>query len=280
MSIVRFDSPAEYFAAAAPLVAHDEARSVGLLAWVEGLKLLHVPERTFMAIWQSGTGCGVAHQRGNPWPVFVGDSCRAACAAFADALGGEHPELQGVVGQRAACEAFVQQWSQRTGRIGRFRHHMRDHRLARLIAARGVRGHARLATLHDRAWLVTMQLAFVHDAGLPTMTTQSAERAVHDRLIAGRFRIWNDGDADVAFAGYVPAGRSAARIAPVFTLPAYRGNGYASAIVAALCVELAEQGRSLYLVTDVTNAVSNALYARLGFEPLGDHFTYDLVESD
>lgn len=106
MSLIRFDSADAYLTAAAPLIAHDVARSVALRAWIEGVKRASVSERAFMAIWRSAGSLGVAYQRGDQ-PVIVGDSAAEACVAFADVLAEVHPKLDGVVGKLPACEAFA-----------------------------------------------------------------------------------------------------------------------------------------------------------------------------
>ena len=81
MSLIRFDSADAYLAAAAPLIAHDAARSVGLRAWIEGTKQASATERAFMAIWRSGEAVGVAYQRGEQ-PVLIGDSATRLLASL------------------------------------------------------------------------------------------------------------------------------------------------------------------------------------------------------
>ena len=275
MSLIRFDSADAYLAAAAPLIAHDVARHVGLRAWIEGVKRAPSSERVFMGIFHAPRARGAAYQRGDQ-PAVIGDSPAEACGAFADALADEHPGLEAVVGALAACESFAQRWHSRTGRTHSLRFHMRDHVLRRLIAPRLPGGTSRVAGPGDRGWLLEMHREFAIDARMPPLTDESAMRLVDERLADGRFRVWNDGE-DVAFAGFTHAGPDAARVAPVYTRPSFRGMGYGAAVVGALCAELCDEGRSVFLVTDLTNPTANALYARLGFVPLGDFYTFDLV---
>ena len=62
-------------------------------------------------------------------------------------------------------------------------------------------------------------------------------------------------------------------------MPAARGRGYATALVAALARALLAAGRRrLFLVTDVANPTSNAIYARIGFRPENDIYHFDLVD--
>ena len=274
MSLIRFDSADAYLAAAVPLIAHDVARSVGLRAWVEGLKRGDPTERAFMAIWRSEQTVGVAYQRGDQ-PVVVGDSAERAAEGFADALADEHPKLDGVIGRLAACEAFAERWRVRTGRTRELRFHMRNHMLRALIPPPAVSGSIRVAGQADRDWLIEMHDAFAVEARLPS-APGSAPRMIDERLAEGRFRIWTNAE-NVAFAGFTIAGPHAARVGPVYTLPAFRANGYGAAIVGAICIELTRSGRQVFLVTDVANVTSNALYLRLGFVPLADSHWFDLL---
>ncbi len=91
-----------------------------------------------------------------------------------------------------------------------------------------------------------------------------------ERVARGDFRIWDDGGR-VAYAGFNDAAPDFARIAPVYTLPAHRGRGYATALVAAMSRELLARGkRKLFLTTDLANPTSNAIYARIGFRAEND----------
>ena len=274
MTLDRFDDADAFAAAAVPLVAADQARVVGVEVWVAGIKQARSGERRFMATWREGAAVGVGYQRGEA-PLVLGDSAPRACVAFADALAGEHATLAGVVGTEPACQAFAQRWHVLTGRTHSPRFHMRNHMLDRLVVPRPVNGRVRVAAGGDREWLLDMHHAFAQEAGV-AWTPQTAQRLVDERLAMAAFRIWNDG-GDVAFAGFTPAGNHAARVAPVYTLPAFRRRGYGAALVGAICADLLAAGRRVFLVTDVTNPTSNQLYARLGFRPLDDFREFDLV---
>jgi predicted GNAT family acetyltransferase len=61
-------------------------------------------------------------------------------------------------------------------------------------------------------------------------------------------------------------------VAWVYTPPELRGNGYASAVVAALSErELAGGAAWCSLFTDLANPTSNHIYAELGYEPRCDY---------
>lgn len=57
----------------------------------------------------------------------------------------------------------------------------------------------------------------------------------------------------------------------VYTPPAARGRGYASACVAALSQRVLDDGAHFcMLYTDLANPVSNAIYQRIGYVPVAD----------
>ena len=62
-----------------------------------------------------------------------------------------------------------------------------------------------------------------------------------------------------------------ARINLVYTLPAFRARGYATAAVAALTRRLLAGGsRYCCLYTDLANRTSNSVYRRIGYLPVCD----------
>jgi predicted GNAT family acetyltransferase len=66
------------------------------------------------------------------------------------------------------------------------------------------------------------------------------------------------------------------RIGPVYTPTDRRGNGYGSAVTAAAALWAREHGaQDVVLFTDVANPTSNAIYQRIGFEPVNDYARID-----
>jgi predicted GNAT family acetyltransferase len=61
------------------------------------------------------------------------------------------------------------------------------------------------------------------------------------------------------------------RVGPVYTPPACRGRGYASAAVASLSQRLLDDGASrCMLFTDLSNPTSNKIYDALGYRRFAD----------
>ena len=76
------------------------------------------------------------------------------------------------------------------------------------------------------------------------------------------------GRADPAVAGQ-------ARIGPVYTPPERRGQGFGGAVTAAVSQAARDAGvAEVLLYTDLANPTSNALYQRLGYEPVSRRAIY------
>ena len=140
-----------------------------------------------------------------------------------------------------------------------------------------VEGRARPAVQGDLDLVADWMAAFGAEAGLGVQPSHDALR----RAFAGaarRMRLWQVQGTPVALGGHAPLASTpvgnVGRIGPIYTPPA-RNHGYASGLTHALARELLGQCHTVMLHTDADNEVSNRLYARLGFEAVGD-----LVEVD
>ncbi len=61
------------------------------------------------------------------------------------------------------------------------------------------------------------------------------------------------------------------RVGPVYTPPWRRGRGFGGAVTAAVSQAALEAAvEEVLLFTDLANPTSNALYRRLGFQPVTD----------
>ena len=275
MRVTRHTDPDAFIAAAAPMAARGEASASFFSGWAHAMKRTAPPadERVYLATFGDR---GAAIQR-DDGPVIVGQSDPGAAAAFADDLAPEWPALQGVMGVPAACEAFARVWRAATGRGYARRAHLRQHMLTAVADVPTAPGAPCRSAESDIGWLVEAQIAFVAEAGVPDSPEQIRVR-VPKRVARGDYRIWNDG-GPVAYAGFNDAAPDFARIAPVYTFPAHRGRGYATALVAALARELLAGGKArLFLTTDVANPTSNAIYARIGFVAETDDVHLDFVD--
>ena len=277
MNVIRHFDPDAFLAAAQSMSERGEASASFFTGVAHTLKRTPPPdgERVYLATLGDELARGAAIQRADG-PVIIGASDATAARAFAADLARDWPELQGVVGAPAGCEAFAQTWLELTGRGHKLRVRLRQHMLTEVNDVPSAPGAPRMAAEVDTEWLIERQNAFIAEAGIPDPPARVREY-LPKRIARGDFRIWEDG-APVAYAGFNDAAPDFARIAPVYTLPECRGRGYATALVAELSRELLARGkRKLFLTTDVANPISNAIYARIGYRAENDDCGFDFV---
>lgn len=186
----------------------------------------------------------------------------------ADRLG---EDLPGVLGPVEHARAFAERWAAATGQS--WRHHLAERifQLRAVIPPAPVPGSLRTATPGDRALVAAWMRAFMDEA-LGEDDPDSAE-SLTDRWLEGRQRtlyLWQDGET-VSLCGVGGATPHGIRIGPVYTPPAARRRGYASALVAeASQLQLDAGRRFCFLFTDLANPTSNHVYQTIGYEAVRD----------
>ncbi len=185
-------------------------------------------------------------------------------------LARRHPALPGAVGPRRVGLAFGSRWSSVTGVESRVRLSFKEFAAERVHLSRWPSGALRLATESEVELLAEWSHRFIDETGLPeedrvSATPEAVLRRVRDQALS----VWAVDDQPVTMA--VARASSLARIGGVYTPPALRRRGYASACVAALTERLLEQGaRKVTLSTDAANRTSNKIYTALGYRYIGD----------
>ncbi len=214
-----------------------------------------------------------------PFPLWLATLPPGSVAALVEAFRAG-PGLPAAVNVPEIVEAdFVTAWAAATGSTGTARLRSRLHRLARLVPPDPAPGGAvRTAGPDDRDLLVRWHDDFATEAH--TAAGENSERTVDDRLSHGGLRLWEADGAPVAMAGTTRAVNGVVRVAGVYTPPACRRNGYGGAVTAAASQAALDGGAAaVVLYTDLANPTSNALYARLGYQPVADRAVLELSEA-
>jgi len=189
------------------------------------------------------------------------DEATAALCAFAAKA---NLALPGVVGPEHVAERFAAMWGAQAGRPAVLRMREMVYELARVTPPASCHGELREAEQRDETILADWMVAFVKDAGVDAIPDGRA--FVRGKISARQLFVWQDG-APVSMVAW--GGRTAhgTRIQYVYTPPAERKKGYASAAVAALSEQLLAQGSSrCFLFTNAANPTSNKIYQALGYE--------------
>jgi predicted GNAT family acetyltransferase len=181
--------------------------------------------------------------------------------------------LPGVLGPRSAASTFVRAWCDREGAVATLRMSNRIYRAARATRPTGVAGAMRQSRDADRDLMIRWLDAFTAEAMPEEVVHDTSESMVERRRSDpdGGWRFWQDEGRAVSLAGFGSRTPNGIRVGPVYTPPALRGRGYATALVGWMTAALLEGGhRHCFLFTDLANPTSNGIYQRIGYEAVTD----------
>lgn len=270
LRVSAYDDPEPFLEHAESWLMGAEAEHNLILAIAEGLKRRGSPRgasRPFFAVAEmDGRVAGCAF-RTPPHKLGVTRMPDSAAARLAEQVAARFDALPAVFGPRNVAEAFARAWSQRTGARWRLGMDQRIYRLEEVRPPTGVPGRIRAATREDLPMVADLAEGFAADTGVEFETSKK-ERA--DWVKEGCVFLWED-DEPVSMAVAKGATRHGIRVGYVYTPPERRRRGYASALVAQLSQRMLSEGfRFCVLYTDLSNPTSNAIYARVGYEPICD----------
>jgi predicted GNAT family acetyltransferase len=205
-----------------------------------------------------------------PHHLFVSRMPAAAAQSLAQAVADTGRDLPGVNGAVEATRPFAETWANRTGRTSSVITAMRMYRLGQLTSPYGVAGEAIAAATPRDVELVAGWLAAFHAEAQPHAPTGDWGLLAERRVRSGQIHLWRDAGIVVSIAGVSAPALGVARVAPVYTPPAYRRRGYGAAVTAqATAVALRAGAEHVVLYTDLANPTSNSIYQRIGYTP--DH---------
>jgi GNAT superfamily N-acetyltransferase len=220
--------------------------------------------------WQHDDGdvCG-AFLVTPPYPLLLTPVPPQSLDFLAETLAQAGTPLTGVNGEPAAAEGFAAAWCKRTGATAETSMRQRLFRLAELRPPTPApSGQPRAPRSADRDLLVAWWAAFAQESGA---VDRDHDAAVDDRLSYGGLTLWEARGQPVSFAGLTRQVAGMTRVGPVYTPPHWRRHGYGAGVTAAVSARALREGaREVLLFTDLANPTSNALYQRLGYQPVHD----------
>ncbi len=178
-------------------------------------------------------------------------------------------DVRQLVGPAEVADAFAARLKRKTGRAGSVSMEMTFYTLERVAEVDSPVGCMRTATRAELNELAPLAVAAEREMGVHAEERDPAaiESTLRQAIDDGQQFVWAEGSSIRAMASYVsPFKHSGARIRGVYTLPAFRGRGYGSAITAALAAQLLDGGQAwVALFADNANPTSTSIYRRLGF---------------
>jgi predicted GNAT family acetyltransferase len=181
--------------------------------------------------------------------------------------------LPSVVGEAGVAAAFAGRRTECHATSVTVIEGQRLYELQDLHPVASANGSLRPATAGDRSTLVEWTSAFVDELELEP---EDADGVVDARLAAGLFWVWDD-DGPTTMTSASPPACGVARVQYVYTPPACRGSGYATACVEHVSRELVERGLRCVLFTDLGNATANGIYRRIGYRAVMEVLGYDFA---
>ena len=183
--------------------------------------------------------------------------------------------VPGILGPADLAGRFARAWEEATDRTSRIKTRLRVYQLTSVEHRSSAPGHFRAATPTD----VDLLARWSRDFGLaidePRGNLEEITPAVLNRIAAGNLFIWEDGKP-VSMAAYSRPTSHGTAINEVYTPPEFRSRGYATACVAALSQHQLDRGHIFCaLFADLDNPISNSVYQKIGYRPVGD---FDQIE--
>lgn len=214
-----------------------------------------------------------------PYNLLLSEMDTSAISKIAEDVHTIYPNLNKVNAIKQVSRPFAEYCTTISGRAFELDLAERIYQLEQVNMPKGVSGSIRLGAIEDRDLLIEWLLAFNREA-LEEMPLDQAKKWV-DRAIEGKVRevyLWIDQGYPVSMAaltGRTPHGR---RVAAVYTPPAFRKRGYASACVGSVSQRVLDQGlKVVFLYTDLANPTSNHIYQVLGYQPVIDVDQYKFI---
>lgn len=275
MQVREHDDVESFLVFAGPLYARDPIlHTVELTALAAGVGA----EAFLMTVHDGGEVVGAAMQT-PPYPLLVSGLPVETLDAAATFAGDVHPDLCGVRGLRDRAQRFATVWQSRVPRDGRVIVEEMLYRLGDLRPPVGVSGTHRLATEADHSLLASRVEDFFVEAFQDARDEEAGLRFVRDAVAVGnRFVLWTVDDEPVSMAMLRAPASGVSRIGPVHTPAVARGHGFGSAVTAAAARMACEDGvPDVVLFADLANPVSNAIYRRIGFEPVSTSVRIDFI---
>ncbi|MEA2735127.1 MAG: uncharacterized protein QOE14_1578 [Humisphaera sp.] len=274
MNVEQLHDPAKFAAIATPLLMRNEAENCFWLGLISSPADL---AKNMMCIARDDRGECVAIATMTPGREMVMPRTPVETVhALARWLHERTVALPGIGGPRETAETFAREWVRLTGAPTRIHVETMVHQLVRVIPPRPITGQMRVAERRDidlvAQWITDFHIEI--RAGQVSNGRDIAER----RVPTGNIFLWEDAGQPVAMAAFAGPTPNGVRVNLVYTLPPFRGRGYASNLVAALSQHLLDSGRKFcFLYTDLANPTSNKIYRALGYEPLSEsvHIMFD-----
>jgi predicted GNAT family acetyltransferase len=284
LNIRNFTDAQEFLQAAGVELERSEAAN-GLLLGVGGQLLKH-PERfkqpVCMKVVEEGGDPVLAALMTPPRSLLLAgkpDRPAERLAVLAETLVREGWDIPGVFGPEDLARAMVARLDQIGGKRYRLDRELRMYELRKVELPPPARGRLRKAVRSDLDRIAAWWYEASQEMNMRSDPEEAGKTAAL-RIGDGEVFVWEDG-GPVSMASKTRPTRRGISVGMVFTPPDRRRRGYATACVGELSRLLLREGRAFCaLYADLSNPVSNSIYRKIGYRPIGDCRDYGSIEQD
>lgn len=268
MMVVEHGGTEMFLERAQPWLLRAEAEHNLVLGLALNMRGRPLGQALFATVEDEGGVVGCAF-RTPPYKLGLTRLPAQAVAPLVDLVHRRYPELDRVLGPTDVAAAFACEWCERFGGTPRLGMTQLIYQLDRVVSPpRTPGGELRVAGIEDLPLIVQWLDAFGTETAHPTPQAEAVARA---RITAGDLVLWIDEGRPRCMAGCAARTPNGARVGYVYTPPADRGRGYASACVATFSEWLLADGCAFCaLYTDAANTTSNSIYRRMGYQPIAE----------
>ncbi len=186
--------------------------------------------------------------------------------------------IPGVVGPASEAQAFAACWAEAVPSAA-----PKGTMRLRVFEARAVAdvplaaGALRLASMDDHPLMAQWIDAFSQEALGEPADRDKAEKSAARFIADKQLYIW-DCNGPVSIAKTTRPMRNGITVTAVYTPPEQRNKGYSTSCVASLTKKLLSERYSFCsLFADQSNPISNSIYEKIGYVPLGDALEIDFA---
>ncbi len=256
------------------LAAHEPEHNLplGLLGRLRDEPRLYGFDPTFVVAEDAGAVVGCLLRTPPHGVVLSRFDGLDAVEPVAKAVLDMHPGLPGAVGPHDVVARFASIWVELTGVQARMGIRQRIHSASVVHELPRAPGWMRRVGSEDVPTVLDWLDRFAEEAlgEAPHREDTSATYRRREADPDGSWLLWDD-NGPVSLAAFGNPTPNGTRVGPVYTPPEHRGQGYATSLVADLTAERLAAGLGFcFLFTDLANPTSNAIYARIGYEPVAD----------
>lgn len=275
MDCLPFDDAAAFDRHAGSFLRVHAIENNVILGIIRGLRSEPEDSALMLCIERGGRPC-LAAVMTPPYRLLVSTGDAAAVPGLVERVVETGVPVSGVLGLVEMAQAFAQEWQRATGQSVTPGVEMTLYATRQAILPEGVPGRFRATTEADIQWVPESFADFTEEIPASEEERRTSRDTAVKMLRRGLVFLWQRGGAPVSMVCFRYVTDDGVRIAPVFTPPAERGKGYASACVGHLTRQLLQGGVGwCSLFADVANPMANRLYRRLGYEEAVTYRGYD-----